>query len=105
MPPVDRPSSGADLRRAPRYPMEAPVEFAGGTGVTRDLSTSGVYFTCDQPMRVGARLSLAIMLDDTMADTQLRTEYEGTIVRVDEKDGKMGIAVRIDRLRRPQMLQ
>jgi hypothetical protein len=85
--------------------MEAPVEFAGGTGLTRDLSTTGVYFTCDKQLRVGARLSLAIMLDDTMADMPVRAEYEGTIVRVDEQGGKVGVAVRIDRLRRPQTLQ
>jgi hypothetical protein len=85
--------------------MEAPVEFAGGTGTTRDISTGGVYFTTAQPLRAGARLSIAIMLDDTIADMPVRTEYEGTIVRVDEKNGEIGVAVRIDRLRRPQMLQ
>ena len=35
-----RPPRPSDLRKAPRYAMDAPVEFAGGSGVTRDLSTT-----------------------------------------------------------------
>ena len=81
-----RPPRPSDLRKAPRYPMDAPVEFAGGSGVTRDLSTTGVYFVCDNPMQVGARVSLTIVLDDNLADMPVRMDCVGTVVRIEHDD-------------------
>lgn len=81
--------------------MDVPVEFAGGTGVTRDLSSTGVYFTCATPMRVGARLALTIIVDDTLADRPVRMDYDGTVVRVDSVGGNVGVAVKLD-ARRPR---
>jgi hypothetical protein len=76
--------------------MDAPVEFDGGSGVTRDLSTTGVYFVCSKPMQVGARISLAIILDDNMADMSVRMDRKGTIVRIEETAGQIGVAVKLD---------
>ena len=81
--------------------MDAPVEFANGTGVTRDLSTTGVYFICDTPLRAGARLSLTIEIDDNLADRPVRMDVQGMIVRIDSIDGKVGVAMKLDRPKRP----
>lgn len=76
--------------------MDAPVEFPGGSGVTRDLSTGGVFFLCDKRMQVGSRISLAIILDDNLADMSVRMDRKGTIVRIEETDGQIGVAVKLD---------
>lgn len=85
-----------DLRRAARYLMDAPVEFTGGSGVTRDLSTGGVFILCDKRMQVGSHISLAIILDDTLADVSVRMDRKGTIVRIEETGGQIGVAVKLD---------
>jgi hypothetical protein len=76
--------------------MDAPVELANGTGVTRDLSTTGVYFVCDQPVQVGARLSLTILLDDNLADMPVRMDCAGTVVRIDRVGPRIGVAMKFD---------
>ena len=97
-----RPPRPSDLRKAPRYPMDAPVEFAGGSGVTRDLSTTGVYFVCDNPMQVGARVSLTIVLDDNLADMPVRMDCVGTVVRIEPLGPKIGVAMRIEQPKSPE---
>ena len=84
--------------------MDAPVEFDGGSGVTRDLSTTGVYFVCDQPMRVGSRVSIAIMLDDNLADMPVRMDCIGTVVRIESLGEKVGVAMKLDASRQQQTL-
>lgn len=76
--------------------MDAPVEFRGGTGVTRDLSVNGVFFVCDTPMVVGSRLSVSILFDDNLADMPVRMDCKGTIVRIEQLSGKVGVAMRLD---------
>ncbi|HVZ47415.1 MAG TPA: PilZ domain-containing protein [Gemmatimonadaceae bacterium] len=85
-----------DLRHAPRYRVDAPVEFIVGNGVARDLSTTGLYFICEKPLQVGYQLTLTIQLDDTVADMPVKMECKGTIVRVEDMDGRIGVAVKLD---------
>jgi hypothetical protein len=84
--------------------MDAPVELPNGKGVTRDLSTTGVYFVCDTPLRAGSRISFTIVLDDTLADIPVRMECEGTIVRIEPASGKVGVAVKLDEHKAPETL-
>ncbi|MEA3246618.1 MAG: PilZ domain-containing protein [Gemmatimonadota bacterium] len=93
---AEKKATSADNRAAPRYRMDAPVEFIIGNGMTRDLSTTGVYFICERPLQVGIRLSLTIEVDDTMADRPVKMQRWGTIVRVEDHDGKIGVAVHLD---------
>lgn len=88
----------SDLRRSARIRMDAPVEFADGKGVTRDLSTTGVYFICDTPLKAGMRLAVTIEVDDTLADMPVRMDFHGTVVRVDAMDGEqVGVAMKLDK--------
>ncbi len=89
------PVNPEDLRDAKRYRVDAPVEFIVGQGVARDLSTSGLYFVCEKPLQVGYELTLTIQLDDKVADMPVKMECKGTIVRVEEVDGRIGVAVRL----------
>ena len=47
-------ASRVERRQALRFPITLPVELERGTGITRDISTSGVFFETDQVFRAGA---------------------------------------------------
>jgi hypothetical protein len=63
------------------------VKFEHGTGITRNISTSGVFFETDQVFSIGSLLRLTLLLEPTPLHCQ------GEIVRVEGLEGKMGIAV------------
>ena len=90
------PGSAEDLRGAPRFEIGVPVEAKSGVGVTRDLSTSGVYFTCEHGMPLGSRISLTIVLDRANPSHRLRLHCHGEVVRLEEVGESVGIAVKIE---------
>ena len=70
-------------------------------GTTRDISTNGVYFFLDQPLRPGADIDLAIRL--TTEITQGREMFlwaSGRTVRLedshDSRAGRIGVAALIN---------
>lgn len=92
-------SEAPDRRRAPRLAIELPVELDQGTGRTRDMSTTGVYFETPRPPAPGASIRLSLMLADAAvfvgeqpAPAPLRLECEGRIVRVEHREGTVGVA-------------
>ena len=89
-------SSDNNTRSTERVHVGVPVELKGGVGVTRDLSTSGVYFTCERGMPVGSRISLTLVLDAANADGPLRLHCTGAVVRVEEAGESVGVAVQIE---------
>ena len=78
-----------ERRRAKRYKLALPVQLKRGTGVTRDISTSGVFFETKTAQSTGATINLAV--DFTDASVQC----EGRVVRVQKLDSKFGIAVEL----------
>ena len=88
-------SPAPNTRAAPRFNLDAPVELKDGVGVARDMSTSGVYFTCENGMPMGSRISLTILLDATNDDPPLRLYCHGEVVRVEAEGESVGIAVKI----------
>lgn len=92
-------SEAADRRRAPRLAIELPVELDQGTGRTRDMSTTGVYFETPQALAPGVSIRLSLMLADAAvfvgehpAPAPLRLECEGRIVRVEHREDAVGVA-------------
>jgi hypothetical protein len=83
-------------RTAERVALAVPVDMRGTPGVTRDMSTSGVYFTCEQPLPEGSRISLTLMLDENSTHGPLKFHCHGEVVRVEPSGGQVGIAVRIE---------
>jgi hypothetical protein len=71
-----------------------PVEVLsdGGKGVTRDLSSSGVYFETDKDYKVGSAIAITI---DFESPPRTRIRCVGTIVRVESQGSKVGIAVHV----------
>ncbi len=57
-PPANRLTSRTERRRAPRYPLQVPLELEWGSarlqGRVRDISTSGMFIEITDPLWVGA---------------------------------------------------
>jgi len=80
--------------REERYAVELPVSLAEGAGVARNLSTSGIYFETELVLRAGASVRFTMQLDHSPAGP-MRLQCEAEIVRVVEKDGRLGVGARI----------
>ncbi len=70
-------------------------------GRTRDISTSGLYFLLDQPLRPGSRLDLSLTLPAALTGSgDVTIELVGRVLRVEPaKDGeaaRIGVAARIE---------
>jgi hypothetical protein len=83
------------LRVSPRFRIDLPVELEQGTGTTRDLGTSGVYFTSRFGYEPRSRLEFTIVMDSVNANQPLRMRCSGEVVRVEALDGLVGVAARI----------
>ena len=81
-------------RQARRYRVAVPVELAQGTGITRDISASGVFFETDLSFPVNATLSFSLVLEHADPGGPVRLQCQGEVVRVEQREGKMGVAVR-----------
>lgn len=60
-------------------------------GVTRDVSASGVFFETDAAYAVGGKVHFEINLDTPWGKAVC--DCNGRIVRVERRDGAIGIAV------------
>jgi|ERR1700678_885796 hypothetical protein len=93
-----------DRRSRQRLPVRVPVkvrhEGEEHQGLTRDLSSSGIFLYSDSGMKAGSRLELVVMLPPGLGfGSGGWTLCEASVVRVEESDGKgMGIAAILDRI-------
>lgn len=83
----------SDRRRAARFQIAIPVELEGGTGITRDVSLSGVFFETEQSFAPGEEISLALVLERASPTRPVRLQCDGRVVRVTRFDGRIGVAV------------
>ncbi len=99
----DKPT--ADERRArQRTPVRVPVKVrhADGEhqGLTRDLSSSGIFLYSDSQIKAGSKLELVIMLPPGLGfGAGGWTLCEASVIRVEESQGHgMGIAATLNRI-------
>ncbi len=99
-------ASGFERRTSRRFSMNLPmvVRFperdlgAELTTETRDVSFRGLYFLLDGNFQVGSSLEFVLTLpkEVTMAgDVQIRCL--GEVVRVEDHNGRSGVAARIEK--------
>lgn len=97
----------ADERRSgQRVPVQVPVKVRQegsehqGHGLTRDLSSSGIFLYSESGIRAGSKLELVIMFPPGLGfGSGGWTLCEASVVRVEESDGKgLGIAATLDRI-------
>jgi PilZ domain len=63
-PPAPRGSSGVNRRGAKRHRVTAPVRWAGGSGITRNISKTGLSFDTDSPLAAGRMLKIVLAAED-----------------------------------------
>jgi len=82
-------------RSAKRIRVEVPVHLEQGTGVTRDVSQSGVFFFTDQPFVPGTTFSFTLELDNAVIGEPVLLHCWGEVVRVETAGEKNGVAASI----------
>jgi hypothetical protein len=93
-----------ERRSRQRVPVRVPVkvrhEGNQHSGLTRDLSSSGIFLYSESGMKAGSKLELVIMLPPGLGlGPGGWTLCQASVVRVEEADGKgMGIAATLDRI-------
>jgi hypothetical protein len=85
--------AGRSQRASDRFVSELPIEINGTPGVTRNISATGVYFETSLDPIPGSKVSFAVEV--TVNGEALKMVCSGEVVRVDHKDGSMGIAVKL----------
>lgn len=93
-----------DRRAGQRMPVRVPVKMrhqgSEHSGLTRDLSSSGVFLYSETGLKPGSKLELVIMLPPGVGlGPGGWTLCEASVVRVEESTGKsVGIAATLDRI-------
>jgi len=72
-----------ERRCAPRRRVSLPVRFPGGTGVTCDLSATGVYFLSESSFEEGQQVILTIALQHAGPAGPLDVTCSGRVVRAE----------------------
>lgn len=85
--------TGRESRKEERIPVSLPVSMAQADCYTRDVSASGVFFEVNTPLNLGERIDFAIEFDNLGGKLMLKCI--GEIIRVENRDGKVGVAVKI----------
>jgi hypothetical protein len=84
---------GHEKRSEERVFTELPIELESTTGLTRDVSASGMFFEIESSYRLGNRIEFAVEMDTPGGKMLLKCE--GEIVRIEPRGARVGVAVRI----------
>jgi hypothetical protein len=89
-PEVDKAQRSA---RRTRVDARLPVNVGGRPGVTRDISSTGMFIIQSSQQKPGSRIDFWLDMDS--AEGKYKLCCEGEVVRVEEIYGKVGIGVKI----------
>lgn len=70
-----------------------PVDLGTATGITRDVSASGIFFETDASFTPGSAIDFAMEFDTPGGKMILKCH--GSIVRTEVHDSRLGVAVKI----------
>ena len=87
-------SSTKPAPRDERLPVAFPISVGSSTGVVKDISSTGIYFEIDQNQEVGSKIEF--VLDLATPGGPIQIQCQGTVVRIEEKSGRIGIAATIN---------
>lgn len=80
-------------RAEERVKVELPVRLDSASGMTRDVSASGISFEVDPSFTPQSEISFIIEMD--AFDDKMLLKCKGSIVRTETGREKIGVAVRI----------
>jgi hypothetical protein len=86
-------ATGAHRRSDERITTSFPVTVNGSAGKTRDISASGIFFEVDENTELGSKINFSVQLDTPGG--LLRLVCEGEVIRLEKRDGKLGVAAKI----------
>lgn len=80
-------------RGADRFDTELPVDVGGVQGLTRNICATGVYFETEVKQETGSRVQFTVEVN--VRGEKSKMVCEGEVVRVEQHDGRVGIAVKL----------
>lgn len=80
-------------RKEDRVSVSLPVSMANTKHVTRDISASGVYFEVNTSFDLGDRVDFIVEFGNPRGNLMLKCN--GEIIRVENRNSKIGVAVKI----------
>ena len=85
----------SENRRTIRRKGAFPVELENGKGISRNFSSSGIFFETDKSFTPGQAIEFTVVLEYVDPSRPVHLRCSGSIVRVEHKGQKMGIAATI----------
>jgi len=87
--------STEEKRKEERTVIELPLAFEDGKGLTRNLSSSGMFFWTDSTpaFAVGDRVS--ITLEVVRSGRKIKPKCQAEIVRVEQRGKQTGVGLKI----------
>ena len=87
---------GSEQRETPRFQGALPVVTECGKGITCNLSSSGVLFETAGSFSPGQSIEFSIVLNYLDPGHPVCLKCNGSIVRVEKKGERIGVAATID---------
>ena len=78
-------------RREERFKSNLVIRVGQGYGTLRDLSASGIYFTTDQSLALGERISFSMEFE-TSPRGPLVADCEARVIRLEPQAAVNGVA-------------
>jgi PilZ domain len=78
-----------DRRKGKRYKFALPVQLKNGTGITCDISTSGIFFETASAYAIGDTIRLSLRFEHETLQCEAR------VVRLEPRNGQFGVAVEL----------
>ena len=83
-------------RATERIEVEVPVHLEKGSGISRNVSLSGIYFLTDQVFQEGICFRFTIEFEFAIPGRPIHLDCEARVLRVETQGEKMGVAARIE---------
>jgi hypothetical protein len=87
-----------EKRASQRIPVEVPLYIGQEELVTRNVSWSGIYFLTDHLFAEGGSLNFSLDLAYALPGKPIKLGCQGEVIRVEQHNGKFGIAAKINNL-------
>ncbi len=87
-----------EKRREERIRLDVPVMLEKGTGISRDISESGIYFLTDQPLPTGGAVKFSVKLSHIRPGKPVELDCQGQVLRIEPAGEKFGVAASINQL-------
>ena len=87
------PFDAAKKARRTRINARLPVTVNGVKGLTRDISTTGLFIVQTSQHEMGSRIDFWVDMDTP--EGRVKLCCEGEVMRIEDVDGKIGIGVKI----------